>query len=435
VPVYQIEKPNQTILLYEGPLEITHRATVVKGNGKLRFIWFPYPQVEFELSNDDPLFSPFFNDVPGETFLSLPELRDKTKVFVSGAYQGGNYLNRITGNPKEPIVTGSGQDLTYVLFHLTNFHNFIGPDKSMSLLQRIIFEAEGWKVTVDQLETTKTIVDLLKSQGGYAITHVGKLERSDKTTFTADEACEFLEALSFFLSFSRGFWVFPLLLVGYNRSDEATWQKWDSAKSSPWQNVQSWFLEPRTRKVAEAFPGFLRWWQDWGEPAELAIYWYVGSNTQAGGVEGSLVLEQTAFELLAWVLLVQERRILSAGGFSKLSASDKLRLLLSQLSIPLEVSPSLPNLAQLSKSRDWNDGPEATTWVRNGIVHPKPKMGQKALLSSSSVRVEAWNLGMWYLELILLKLFNYEGPYFNRLRQGFHFWGDGEPVPWVLDEQ
>ena len=43
---------------------------------------------------------------------------------------------------------------------------------------------------------------------------------------------------------------------------------------------------------------------------------------------------------------------------------------------------------------------------------------------------EAWQLAQWYLELILLRLFAFNGSYSNRTKQGKYI-GQVEPVPWV----
>jgi hypothetical protein len=44
--------------------------------------------------------------------------------------------------------------------------------------------------------------------------------------------------------------------------------------------------------------------------------------------------------------------------------------------------------------------------------------------------VDAWRLGMWYLELAILRLCNYEGTYANRLADE-HWVGEVEDVPWT----
>ena len=75
------------------------------------------------------------------------------------------------------------------------------------------------------------------------------------------------------------------------------------------------------------FSGFLKLWLDeaWQEVIDVAGHWYVEANAQAGSIEGSIVLTQTAFELLASAVLVENEnyRWLSADGYERLAASDR----------------------------------------------------------------------------------------------------------------
>jgi len=101
--------------------------------------------------------------------------------------------------------------------------------------------------------------------------------------------------------------------------------------------------------------------------------------------------------------------------------------MLCKIGIPLCVPPELTNLVQLASDRGWLDGPRVLTEIRNGIVHPKKR--QKILEAPPSTRNEAWDLGLWYLELALLGIFNYHGHYANRISRN-RCRGDTEPVPW-----
>ena len=46
---------------------------------------------------------------------------------------------------------------------------------------------------------------------------------------------------------------------------------------------------------------------------------------------------------------------------------------------------------------------------------------------------EAKQLGLWYIELLLLRMFEYEGEYVSRLR-GARLPGATEPVPWSNED-
>ncbi|WP_434685915.1 hypothetical protein [Pseudanabaena minima] len=67
--------------------------------------------------------------------------------------------------------------------------------------------------------------------------------------------------------------------------------------------------------------------------------------------------------------------------------------------------------------------PKAITEVRNKLTH----LEQKEKVHPKSIRKEAWRLSLWYLELVLLDLFNYQGVYKNRLR--FYREGDYDELP------
>lgn len=142
---------------------------------------------------------------------------------------------------------------------------------------------------------------------------------------------------------------------------------------------------------------------------------------------------------------MEEKHTVSEGGFDKLPASDKIRLLLSQFGISKVIPPNpsfqtentyasqfspiempLNDLIQLAQDSNWVDGPHALTEIRNGITHPKKKKREKVYQASFEAKYEVANLGLWYLELVLLAMFNYQGNYENRLLIN----APPQPVPW-----
>jgi len=178
------------------------------------------------------------------------------------------------------------------------------------------------------------------------------------------------------------------------------------------------------------FPGFIAKWTDaiWKQPLRHAIYWYLTSNTMRS-VDGAVVLLQAALEALSWTYAVQERKLVTPQGFGKLWASDRLRVLLSSLGIPLGLPDDLPNLQKEAAAASWLDGPHAFTEMRNSVVHPSAKEHEGA----REMLPETWQLGLWYVELVLLRLFGHCGKYHNRLKKGWV--GEVEEVPWMNPEQ
>ena len=96
-----------------------------------------------------------------------------------------------------------------------------------------------------------------------------------------------------------------------------------------------------------------------------------------------------------------------------------------------DLKTALDELAALAAAEKGGDGPAAFTAVRNVLVHRNARRAAQFASISSKCRREAWRLGQWYLELILLNLFGYTGNYSSRLvREGFR--GDEvQRVPWA----
>jgi hypothetical protein len=179
------------------------------------------------------------------------------------------------------------------------------------------------------------------------------------------------------------------------------------------------------------FSGFLQLWEnkDWNETVRLAIHWYVEANAQAGSIEGAITLTQTALELLASELLVEKYKWLGPDGYERLMAADRLRLLFRWAGIPTDIPPSRIEQANAAKGENWSDVPSAMTAIRNTITHPTRKSRNAFSKHGAEARYDVWSLGLWALELCLLKMFGYHGKYANRITQRYR--GELEDVPWM----
>lgn len=439
-PVYRTDSVNGPVELYTGPLELTINDKSVSGDGVISWEWVPVPRVSFRMGNctsTPPI--PFSNGIlkmsDGRTGTIRP-----TRVTLSG---GENAKAPTVEGIMEPVEFGCGAALKSAIFHVPNFQSYLGTgvcDQGRRQLRsaRAVIESDEWQVTFDEVRREKdgsgrSFSEQIQDTGGFGITHVAKLERRGGDSFSSADAKEVEEALFWFLSFCRGSWVAPLLAVGLDVDGNRSWEEWRDWKVERWRRVRSWFDTPSCAGLVEAFPGFVRRRKDatWKEPIELAIHWYVESNMCAGGVEGGTILAQAAFELLAWTFLVEDRRVLSEDGFQKLPASDKLRLLLSSCAIPLPIPSSMCELSNAALAFNWEDAPQAMTEVRNALVHANPKKRKKVLGGDAGPRHEAWWLSLWYLELVLLWLFDFRGKYSNRLIQNCWKGQEVELVPWA----
>jgi len=116
--------------------------------------------------------------------------------------------------------------------------------------------------------------------------------------------------------------------------------------------------------------------------------------------------------------------------FKKMKARGQISELLKTCGIPLTIPAHLSNLQAAGTLLGASDGPGEIVRIRNALVHPEEK--NRAVISSTDAasRVEASELGLWYLEMVLLRLFGYNGVYYRRGLTG-RLDEVREKVPWA----
>jgi hypothetical protein len=437
-PLYLTPSPNTTISLFEGDLEL-HLASgrSLSASGTVEWRWLPSVSIRFTLSGLDHY--PNHSDL-SEAKLEIPELSLTCGVSITnmGIGQEGVYYG---GLLKTPVLVGEDSGCDRVIFHIPNFHSFIGEtirDKGPARWTgRLRLENDNWVIALDGGITVSELIKGLKGQGGYAFTHTGELRHADGEHFRLSEADDILHAVYYFLSFVRGLWCGPVLASGRMGGIEI-WQEWATSRLTPWKYVESWFPQVGPKEnlaeLNQAFRGYMRKWEDslWKDPIKHSIHWYVESNIGAGGVEGAIVLIQAALELLSWLYFVEDSTTAqySVTKFGNMNAATKVRDLLSAASIPVDIPVHLKNLRNETAALQASDGPGAFVKLRNAIVHPKKSKRSVVLQTSVLARMEARELGLWYLEMMLLQIFGYEGEYYQRYVSG---WPDEvrAKVPWA----
>jgi hypothetical protein len=439
-PIYRTFMPNEPVQLYSDKLGVSHEGGQFECDGSIRLGWLPRPSLDFMLPELPPEVR--VDLLPAS--LTIKGTAKPLNAHVSGVSNWvrlpgqGSSANGIV----DPSEVGAGGQLAYVVFHIPNFHYYWGePIAYLSTggatlaRRRASVEAGEWKLTIDLVKYDG--VDLqkaLKACAGYGITHVGRIERVDGATFSASDALEILDAVSVFLSFCRGAWACCALPVGFDSCGGRVWEQWATPRAEQWRSVSSWFRHQDGSAMMGVFEGFLRLWmaETWRRPLRIACSWYVESNLLAGAIEGAMVLAHTALELLAWATLVQGRQMLSTDGFDRLPAADRLLLLVSLAGIPTRIPDSFSDLCTVAKAENWQTGPHAIAELRNAIVHPTKKHFDKLARVESHARFEAWTLALWYVELLILWLCEYQGDYSCRcVREGYSGADDVLPVPWA----
>jgi hypothetical protein len=430
VPLYAMTQPNEEVLLWNGAIRITSSSGIEANcEGRVSVAWVPNLRVALHAS---------FSDFSG---LSLD---DSVRVapLDGNPESAEGVLTRLVHDSNGTIATGMLTELGFrgsgeadrVVFALANFPRFVGesvryPSGSVARA-RVRLESDEWLITVDAVDNLNKQLELLRESGGFSITHVGEAIRRDGKSTDPREIERLLDALQRLFSFARGAWEAPLLATGLDGSGHRFWQQWGPWIVDPWNPVPNWFPRIQGGSLGSIFTSFMKRWNDalWHEPLDAAIYWYVQANN-AKAIEAPIILSQVGLELLAWVSLVEEQQVVSRTGFDRLPAADKLRLLLGESGVELSIPKELSELSSLATKHSWVDGPDALTALRNDLIHPSFQKRQRVFSSSFDTRAEAARLTVWYLELALLRLLDYDGEYTNRITATS--WADVELVPWA----
>ena len=371
---------------------------------------------------------------------------------VAPAAKGESRVMRpiLVGDPDEPVDE--------MRFYLVNFQVIQLVDdvvRGGELDQKALLalRADDWEIEIERRVDFPQAMHHMEERRGYAVSHNCRLRRRDnqghRSTFCFKEASGVLEAVRLFASFVRGGMVGAALPVGY-RDDVARAEQWhvtatdpgrypDPHRSRPYHGWFIWYdgygLEPAKRLG----PLFSRFGDKWWDPdPELRSFWrnvlrgviYAYTDAERMDENRAITPTFTALETLSWALLVETERWLTGGRpsdggdneYDRLTAAGQIRLLLRWAGIPAEVPSSLPIASQEARSRNW-DGPQIVAWVRNRVVHPDRR---DQLIDGISA--ECTHLAMRYLELVLLKLLDYEGHYRDRLDAG-----KVKAVPWTSE--
>ena len=281
-----------------------------------------------------------------------------------------------------------------------------------------------WWIEITGVPNIGEAAKALKQSRGHGITYRGSITRSHGTTFLAKDVEPLLEALRVFLSIARGASCSLVLVRGQDETGLDSWVRWGAHHSEPWLDYHSVFPRVHSDILSDQFPEFwiLFMEQEYSKGSTLrALDWYLQSNVSAPYI--GTILTFAALEAFSFLLLRDGEDGNKNKGKSR-SDRERIERTLSNMQIPLDLPKSCESLGAL---RDWDTGPQALVAIRNNLVHP-----QRNLVGVSNMDYwEAWHLGQWYFELMLLSRLGYKGRYRNRLADINENEDPFMPVPWA----
>jgi len=272
----------------------------------------------------------------------------------------------------------------------------------------------------------------LATVGGFDILYAGRIEKK-RGHITHSELREFITCLSYFLSFLNGRRCCPVIFKGIHE-DETIWTDYSGYLTDIFKSVQSWPSRITNNGLSEIWVNWCKLFTDESDRDFLTtvVHWYVEANSNAALVEGSVMLAQTALELIYNWFIVEKKGILLGSDASGISASNKIRILLNQLNADFQVPTTLQNLTNYINSlTEQIDGPESFVRIRNAIVHANEDKRRMLANVPLLARYEALQLGLWYIELAMLKILEFKGMYQNRTKTPGGLGSNEESLPTI----
>ena len=418
-PDNQFRKPNEPILLED--ISITHvNSHALNDPCPARVTLHLSPKISCRIASDILPIS--LVNLAHEAFSITTSNGCKIKVFLQ--YNRNDFYSKTSSFKgflvpyKSPCrVINPDTQIQAIRFSMLNFLGFCGRrdkllDGEFLRLGRAVLEHKNLWIEITEEPAFSENRKLLNLADGYAVTHTGLIQHCDGKIFSVKEAEHILRGLRALFSFVRGLACGITLVKAINQNEDELVMEWGVNHTAPWnRGVTAWL--PTTDggdSLSQLFPGFWDLYKnsDWRDTICTVIDWYINCNSSPFHV--GVILAQTALESLAYKIVGEKKREEKTG--------EWLGRMLKNNGIDVKIPDSCCGLKELSNAQkvsgndDIWDGPRVLTEIRNDLVHSHKKYGH----ISAEAQMDAQKLGCWYIELIMLKKFEYHGRYKNRLK-------------------
>ena len=173
---------------------------------------------------------------------------------------------------------------------------------------------DGWRIRLSAVEHSTDVFKSLEETGGYAFTHMGRLDRTDGSHFAAHDAEGVLDALNRFLGFARGAASNLAIRWGVDASGATVWERWSSPVVDPLEGPPQLVRRTPRQSSLRDLPGLRcgpgRSRTLGGVESRAALV--QKSNTRAGGMEGAIILGLTSLDLLGALVVVDKTGTMGA---------------------------------------------------------------------------------------------------------------------------
>ncbi|MGQ4427186.1 hypothetical protein ACN6LL_002025 [Streptomyces violaceoruber] len=433
---YVHDRPRQDVVLHAGRLNVEHEGRSFEATGDLTWRWNPRPQVIYAASSTEYGRYGIKHNLGSLSDVVVRPLNDSIvpqPPFEEMSDEG--WVWKADGRIRDMVIGGE-RDLERVTFSLPNFpdiHGFSLSSGGSHWLGRLLLPMEEWDLVLDSVAPPSRVYKDLRREGGYAVTHVGEFRKRDGSVFSPSRAAEVIEYLRYVLSFACGRWTAPVLSVGYQPDGTPVWADWRAYRVSPWSGGHT-LVDPVN---AEILNGLIActdsvWLDAYRKDVfQYAVNYYI-DGCAGDPIELATSTFQAGLELLSWAVLVEELQLISRKEYQSPAnpAHKVIGRMLGRWNIDVNVPSRMTSLVGAAMSDAANpckSGPEIITRMRNGVIHPKRRIGARRY--DVEVWIDAWQLSQYYLLLATLAYVGYEGSFRSPIAES-KYAGSVETVPW-----
>lgn len=369
----------------------------------------------------------------------------KCKIELDNGLKGDFFVSSQLNKPlrlipiSEPISIVRNKQLQHVHFHIVNgpgslssVPQFFGQNDDYIEIGDVVrhrggqlLNAQSWSIHI--VEHATTVTNSTWANADFKISHDGCLARSDGSQFSVTEAMNILEVIRLLCSFVNGASCGITCITGEGDKGELVWEQYGckhTARKRLYSSVLPGHVWPgstedaRDGAVMQAlFPSLLYCSQNPGwSLLSNSILFYLKSN-ETSELVASIVLNQIALESLS--SFVVKHKLGGRTNHPK-KLGGKILDALQWINVDPKNPQGCHELDKACTSYGKNHILHTLIDIRNNLTHANQNMKL-----SDPVCIEASHLGMWYVEILLLKILDYNSIYRNRLTML------NEPVPWI----
>ena len=403
----QLETAPEVSYPPNGPIEIGVNRIVRVGDNSVdlpvRIVQNLWPLSCVDFVVDGPISNTPLQDAPFRIEIDGDYLPIETRVRLMRLYPIVTTLIPVLQPCASVPLNTRISSASFLVLNAPNF--FGGESKWVRVASGAAFQgaatvlADSWRVSIEANRNLAAVLDTMKKTDGVAVTHVGCVTKTNGGQFTLTDALSVIGSIRLALSFCRGATCGIAVIRGTTAAGSDIPVQWGSWHTTPWSSS--------SKGCAPTMSGFdmfttvattlleRRTDAEFRRVVDQAIDWYTISN--CGPAHAGIIVSQAALELLCSYITGKP---IKPGN----PASKVIRAALKSYQTPIRLPKSWP------ASRKW-DGPEAFVNTRNDFVHAQPRHSV-----TFKEQFCAWDLGQWYIEVLLMSLLGYAGDYHRRLQ-------------------